>query len=231
MIYGWIRTSFIDYPDHVASVLFTGGCSFRCPMCHNADLVLHPESLDMIPLDEVFAFLERRRGLIDGVVFSGGEPTLRNDLPAVLRKAKENGLDIKLDTNGYHPDRLRPLLEEGLLDYIAMDVKSPPEGYARLAGLPALDFERIATSIHMLRTSGREVEFRTTVVPDWLTQEDIREIGQMLQGAPRYVLQQFRPERTLVAELESLQPYPREVLEAMADSVRPWFDEVLVRGV
>jgi len=231
VIYGWIRTSFIDYPEHVASVLFTGGCSFRCPMCHNADLVLHPEALEIIPLDDVFAFLERRRGLIDGVVFTGGEPTLRQDLPGVLRRVKQQRLDVKLDTNGYHPDRLRPLLEEGLVDYVAMDFKAPPELYPKLAGVPDLDLDRIFTSVELLQSSGIDHEFRTTVVPKWLTLEDIRAIGRLLEGAPRYVLQQFRPQRTLISELEELQPYTREVLQSMAEAVLPWIDEVILRGV
>jgi pyruvate formate lyase activating enzyme len=124
---GWVRTSLIDYPDHIASVLFTGGCNFRCPMCHNADLVLRPTEVPTLPEKEVWDFLSRREGLVDGVVITGGEPTLQPDLAPFIRRLKDTDLDVKLDTNGYLPDVLKTLLSEGLLDYVALDIKAPPE--------------------------------------------------------------------------------------------------------
>ncbi|MBN2554737.1 MAG: anaerobic ribonucleoside-triphosphate reductase activating protein [Anaerolineales bacterium] len=231
MIRGWVRTSLIDYPEHVASVVFTGGCSFRCPMCHNAGLVLNPESLAKVDEEEVFAFLDRRAGLVDGFVVSGGEPTLQAGLPSLLRRVRERSLAIKLDTNGYHPECLQRLLEEGLLDYVAMDIKAPPDGYARLAGLKQLDMTRIAASIDLLRTSDVSFELRTTVVPQWLQEDDILAIGRWLDGAPHYVLQQFRPQGTMDSQLQALEPYPAEEIHAMAASVRTHFDRVDVRGV
>jgi len=231
LIRGWARTSLIDFPEHVASVVFTGGCSFRCPMCHNAELVLRPEALPVIAPEDVLEFLRRRKGLVDGLVVTGGEPTLQRDLPDFMRRAREEGVALKLDTNGYHPEPLQRLLEDGLLDYVAMDVKAPPESYAILAGLKEMDLARINTSIHLLRTSGVAHEFRTTVVPDWLHAEELLAIGRWLQGESRYVLQQFRPQGTLDPRLESLEPYSAEDLRSMAVAVQPFFHEVLVRGL
>ena len=231
MIRGWARTSLIDFPEHVASVVFTGGCSFRCPMCHNAGLVLNPEDLEKIDEEEILAFLDRRAGLIDGFVVSGGEPTLQAGLPSLLRRVRERGLAIKLDTNGYHPERLQRLLEAGLLDYVAMDIKAPPEAYARLAGLEMMDLGRIEASIELLRKSDLRIEFRTTVVPGWITGEDILKIGRWLHGAPVYALQQFRPQGTLQPEMGVLEPYPANEIYAMAASVREHFGKVDVRGV
>ncbi|HEC35543.1 MAG TPA: anaerobic ribonucleoside-triphosphate reductase activating protein, partial [Anaerolineae bacterium] len=165
---GWARTSLIDFQDHIATVLFTGGCNFRCPICHNCDLVLRPGELPDLSEAEVWAFLARRRGLVDGVVITGGEPTLQPDLIPFLRRLREQGLDIKLDTNGYRPDVLERLLSAGLVDYVAMDVKAPPEKYPLLAGRADVDVALVQRSIGLLRDSGVLYEFRTTVVPGLL---------------------------------------------------------------
>ncbi len=227
---GWIRTSLIDFPDHIATVLFTAGCNFRCPMCHNADLVLRPEELPDVPEDEVWAFLDRRAGLVDGVAITGGEPTLQPDLAPFLRRLRERGLAVKLDTNGYRPEVLEVLLREGLVDYVAMDIKGPPEKYPLLAGRNGLDLARVERSIDLLRTSTIRYEFRTTVVPGWLNEEDIEAIAEWISGARRYVLQQFRPLNTLDPTLGSLSPYPMERLEEMARRARGRMEEVIVRA-
>jgi pyruvate formate lyase activating enzyme len=229
-IKGWVRTSLIDYPDHIATVLFTGGCGFRCPMCHNADLVVRPREMPTLSEEEVWAFLERRAGLVDGVAITGGEPTLQADLPSFLRRAQGGGLDAKLDTNGYHPDVLAALIEEGLVDYVAMDVKAPPEKYPLLAGRADLDVARVEQSIELLRDSGIAYEFRTTVVPGLLVAEDVEEIARWIAGAERYVLQQFRPQGTLDPDLETVHPYPREHLQEMARRAEKWIKQILVRG-
>jgi pyruvate formate lyase activating enzyme len=227
---GWVRTSLIDYPDHIATVLFTGGCNFRCPPCHNADLVLRPAEMPDLPLEEVWAFLSRRAGLVDGVVITGGEPTLQGGLIPFLRRVREHGLDVKLDTNGYRPDVLVALLDEGLVDYVALDVKAPPKKYPLLAGRMDLDVARLERSIALLRDSGFSYEFRTTVVPGLLDEGDVGEIARWIAGVERYVLQQFRSLCTLDPALETVTPYPLERLQVMAECASRWVAHVAVRG-
>jgi pyruvate formate lyase activating enzyme len=227
---GWVRTSLIEYPGHIATVLFTGGCNFCCPMCHNADLVLRPEKVPALPEEEVWDFLSRRKGLVNGVVITGGEPTLQPDLPAFLRRLREIGLDVKLDTNGYRPDVLAALLDEGLVDYVAMDVKAPPEKYPSLAGLSNVDIACLERSIALLKESDLEHEFRTTVVPGLLDEGDVEAIARWIAGVERYVLQQFRPAGTLDPALEAVTPYPIERLREMAERAGQWVSQAVVRG-
>jgi pyruvate formate lyase activating enzyme len=228
---GWVRTSLIDYTDHIATVLFTGGCNFRCPMCHNADLVLRAGEIPTLPEEEVWDFLARREGMVDGVVITGGEPTLQADLLSSLRRLKDAGLDIKLDTNGYRPDILEAWLNAGLLDYVALDVKAPPEKYPLLTGLADLDVTRVEQSVALLKKGHIAYEFRTTVVPGLLDEDDVAEIAQWIAGADRYTLQQFRPLNTLDSALEKASPYPAETLRAMAERASRWVSRVAVRGV
>lgn len=227
---GWVRTSLLDYPEHIACVLFTGGCNLRCPPCHNADLVLRPGELPALAEEEVWDFLSRRAGRLDGLVLTGGEPTLQSDLLPFLRRLRGLPLALKLDTNGFRPDVLAAALSEGLLDYVALDVKAPPEKYALLAGRPDLDLAPLERSIALLRESGLAHEFRTTVAPGLLVEEDIAAIARWLQGAQRYVLQQFRPLGTLDPALERARPYPGERLQQMAGICAPWVQHVEVRG-
>jgi pyruvate formate lyase activating enzyme len=226
---GWVRSSLIDFPEHIATVLFTGGCNFRCPMCHNADLVLRPAELPSLPEEMVWDFLARREGLIDGVVITGGEPTLQADLAPFLATIHRRGVDVKLDTNGYRPGALERLFADGLVDYVALDVKAPPARYAVLSGLPEVDPDRVGRSIELLRQGDVAHEFRTTVVPGLLTVEDVEAIARSIAGAERYVLQQFRPVGTLDPELEEASPYPVDVLETMATCAERWVDRVCVR--
>jgi pyruvate formate lyase activating enzyme len=226
---GWVRSSLIDFPEHIATVLFTGGCNFRCPMCHNADLVLRPAELPALAEERVWDFLARREGLVDGVVITGGEPTLQADLAAFLGSLRQRGLDVKLDTNGYRPGVLEHLLDDGLVDYVALDVKASPERYAALTGLPEVDPDRVGRSIELLRRSDVAHEFRTTLVPGMLSLEDVEAIARWIAGAERYVLQQFRPLGTLDPDLERVSPYPVDVLETMAARAERWVDRVHVR--
>lgn len=233
-IKGWVRTSLIDYPDHIATVLFTGGCNFRCPMCHNADLVLRPETLPDIPVAEVLAYLEQRAGRLTGVVLTGGEPTLQNNLAEFLSDVQALGYAVKLDTNGYRPDVLSELVRQRLVDYIAMDVKAPPEKYAEVAGLPNLAIDRIARSLDALRDSHIDYEVRTTIMP-WLTGDDIAALAQWLaarfppHGPPHWVLQTFHAQYALDARLHHLTPYTPAQLHALAEHVRRWVLVVSVR--
>jgi pyruvate formate lyase activating enzyme len=234
---GWVKTSLIDFPGHIATVLFTGGCNFRCPMCHNGDLVLHPGSLPAIDFDTVRAFLRRRAGLITGVVITGGEPTLRPGLARALSEIRDLGYAVKLDTNGYEPDVLATLLDQRLLDFVAMDVKGSPATYGRLAGLPDLDLARIEASLSLLCCGAVSAEFRTTVVPGLLDAEAIEAIARWLadfmDGGCRapYVLQQFRGQQTLDQALGGVSPYGVATLDAMAERARRWLEDVRLRGV
>ncbi len=231
---GWVRTSLLDYPGRIACVLFTGGCNFRCPPCQNADLVLRPAELPTLPEDEVWAYLARRAGRVEGVVLTGGEPTVQPDLLDFLRRLRRFPQAVKLDTNGYRPDVLAAALAEGLVDDVAMDIKGPPEKYGLLSGRPDLDLERIRRTISLLRSSGLPYEFRTTVIPGLLVEEDIESIARWLASEAgssflRYVLQQFRPWNTLSPTLRKARPYPSERLQQMAELARRWIGPVEVR--
>jgi pyruvate formate lyase activating enzyme len=231
---GWVKTSLIDFPGHITSVLFTGGCNFRCPMCHNGDLVLRATSLPEIDPEVVWDFLVRRAGKVTGVVITGGEPTLQPDLGDVVTRIRALGYKIKLDTNGYRPEVLGSLLDDSLLDFVAMDVKGPPAAYGRLAGVPGLDVTRIERSLDLLCRGGNFGEFRTTIVPGLLDGDDIEDVARWLAargcGVP-YVLQQFRGHETLDPALTGVSPYPAATLASMAERARRWLDDVHLRGV
>ncbi len=227
---GWVKSSLLDYPGRIAASLFCGGCNFRCPNCHNADLVLDPQGRPDVPEEEIWSLLERRQGLLDGVVISGGEPTLQADLASFARRARRLGYAVKLDTNGYRPEVLEDAIAEPWVDYVAMDVKAPLEKYDQLSGV-AVDTARIERSIDLLLAGPVAYEFRTTVVPGLLVKEDIARIAQRIAGARAYYLQQFVAHNTLDPDMLALEPYPPERVQAMADLARPWVQEVQVRGV
>lgn len=236
----WVQMTLADYPQKIAASLFCGGCNFRCPNCHNRDLVLDPERQPDIPLSELWAFLEARVGLLDGIVISGGEPTLQPDLLPFALRVREMGYAVKLDTNGHRPRVLQAAIQRGAVDYVALDVKAPMPKYALATGVQ-VDPTRIEQSIQQLLESGISCEFRTTVVPGLLDEQDIIEIAACLSGrcAERqaggdpvvYYLQQFVPHNTLDPEMLERVPYPPEQLLAMADLARQWLPHVEVRGV
>lgn len=191
---GFQKFSLIDYPGKCSAVVFTQGCNFRCPYCHNPELV-HPTLFEE-PLDvmAILGFLSRRRGLLDGVVVTGGEPTLHHDLPEFLARLKAMGFSVKLDTNGGHPIVLSDIITHGLADFIAMDVKAPFEDYNRLAGVK-VNIEAVQESINLIQRSGLEHLFRTTYPPDLLTEKDIRRLSNALPAGHRYVVQPCSPLR------------------------------------
>ena len=189
-IHGLQKMTLLDFPGHVACTVFLGGCDFRCPFCHNFQLVENPGP-GMMEEEEFFSFLKKRAGLLDGVAITGGEPCLRKDLPDFLEKIHALGFLTKLDTNGAHPEVLRQVLSRGLADYVAMDIKNSPEKYARTCGLPAMDLTPVRESVRLLLESGVEYEFRTTVVDELHEEKDFAEIGAWLRGAKRYFLQAF----------------------------------------
>ena len=189
-IHGLQKMTLLDYPGRVACTVFLGGCDFRCPFCHNFELV--DGSAEPIMGDvELFAFLEKRKGLIDAVAVTGGEPCLHPGLPELLRRCREMGYATKLDTNGFHPEALRSLIAQGLVDYVAMDLKNSPEKYAATCGLKTLDLGPIRESAAILLENRCDYEFRTTVVDELHEAADFEKIGEMIAGAKRYFLQAF----------------------------------------
>ena len=189
-IHGLQKMTLLDFPGRVACTVFLGGCDFRCPFCHNFELV--DGSAPAIMDDEaLFAFLQKRKGLLDGVAVTGGEPCLRKDLPELLERIKAMGFAVKLDTNGAHPEMLRSLIDRGLVDYVAMDIKNSPDHYARTCGLQHVDLSPIRESVKLLMQGRVDYEFRTTVVDELHAAKDFEEIGAWLSGARRYFIQSF----------------------------------------
>lgn len=232
-IHGLNKTTLLDYPGHLAATVFTGACNFRCPFCQNASLVLSPGTQPVFGEDEVFSFLEKRSGLLEGVCVTGGEPTLQPDLPDFLRRVRSFSLSVKLDTNGYCPEVLEALFAEGLLDYVAMDIKSSPEHYAQASGLAedgSFDFSAVERSASLIRHSGIPYEFRTTAVRGLVNADDFLAIGKWLDGAERYFLQGYQDTGDLIAP-EGLSAYTRQELEQIAELLTPHFKEVALRGI
>lgn len=213
---GWQRFSLVDYPGRLSAVIFTQGCDFRCPYCHNPELVLPERFQEILPEEEVLAFLKKRVNRLDGVVITGGEPTLQSDLAQFLSKIKKLGFLVKLDTNGSHPEALTRLAKKNLVDYWAMDIKAPKDKYSAVARVK-VDFSLIQQTIDLITSSGQPYEFRTTVVKDQLTREDIMEIGQMIEGAERYALQSFvSAGKTVDPKFRSARSYPQEEMRSWA---------------
>ena len=229
-IKGFLPSSLVEWEGLIASEVFLPGCNFRCPQCHNRALVLEPHSLPDVPLDDVLKHLREHRKWIDGVVVSGGEPTIHAGLPELLKILRGVGMRIKLDTNGSNPDVLQALLEQRLVDFVAMDVKAPLDArYSLVAGVE-VDSDAIRRSIELVMAASVQYEFRTTVCPEFLKEEDVLEIARQLKGARRVVLQAFRPVDCLDKTLESVLPYSEEALRRMAERARRFVPGCVVRG-
>ena len=228
-IHGFQKTTLLDFPGHVAATIFVGGCNFRCPFCHNGLLVLAPESQPLIDKEEILSYLKKRRGILEGVCITGGEPTLQKDLLTFVRELKSLDYLVKLDTNGYRPQILKELLTERLLDYVAMDVKASMAHYEIASGLPALEKERVLESIRLLKGCDIPYEFRTTVVKGIHKVEEFEEIGRLLEGCTAYYLQGFRVSDSMVSE--GWEPFPTQEMEKMAQIARKYIDKVELRGV
>jgi pyruvate formate lyase activating enzyme len=214
-----------DFPGHISSTVFLGGCTFRCPYCHNADLVLRPETIPSLAADYFLSYLDGRKGWLEAVCFTGGEPLLHEDLEELVRVVRERGLLVKIDTNGSFPDRLEALLALGLIDRVAMDVKAPLERYREVTR-SNVDLERIVRCADLLRESGVKHTFRTTVVPGLVGKDDVIKIGEWLNGAAHYVVQQFVPQTTIDPAYLEVKPFGRAQMEEMAAAARPYFVEV-----
>ncbi|WP_369681983.1 anaerobic ribonucleoside-triphosphate reductase activating protein [Malonomonas rubra] len=219
----------LDFPGRVASLVFTGSCNLTCPFCHNPGLVLEPQTFSDYPVSELLADLQNRRLFIDGVVISGGEPTLDAGLPAFLRQLKKLGLQVKLDTNGLLPQVLEELMEEQLLDYLAIDLKTLPERYPELHSHP-VSVPNLLKTIGLAKIAPIEVEFRTTCVPQLIDAEVIDRLGELLRGAPLWVLQQFVPEHSLDETWQGLDAYPTSTIEKFGKQAENYVEKVILRG-
>ena len=214
----------------MAALVFTGGCNLTCPYCHNGGLVLDPEGYSDYPLDELLADLEKRKGFIDGVVISGGEPTIDSGLPAFLTQLKALGFQIKLDSNGLLPEVIADLLERNLLDYVAIDLKTAPSRYGELHNHP-VNSEPLRRTVELLSQATVEVEYRTTCIPELVGEAEIDEIGDLLKGAPLWVLQQYVAEHAMVKEWQELCAYAPDALRALATRAGHYVEEVQIRGL
>jgi pyruvate formate lyase activating enzyme len=250
LIGGLQKLTLIDYPGKLAATVFCLGCNFRCPFCYNSELVL-PEKIkkqSAIDEKEFFNFLKERKGLLEGVCITGGEPTTYDDLPFFIKKIRELGYLVKLDTNGSNPEMLEKLIDEKLIDYAAMDIKAPlglksqipnPKSqtnskfqipkYEKATGTK-VDLNKIKKSVEILKNSNIGFEFRTTMVPGVHTKEDIVEIAKWIGGPKvKYYLQNFRPEKTIDLKFETIKPYPQEYLLEIQKAISPFFEICQVR--
>ncbi len=225
---GFQKTTLLDYPEHVSAIIWTVGCNFSCPFCYNKELV--KEKSDLFSEEEILSFLEKRKGFLEALTISGGEPFLQADLKEFCRKVKDLGYKIKIDTNGTFPEKLKEMIDEKLVDYVAMDVKASKEKYADLAGTK-VDTDKIQKSIDIIKKSGVGYEFKTTFVPVMLDKTDISKIGKWLNGSEKYFLQQFKNDiPTLSSDLSKLESYTEEELLNTLKTVKPFFKHCKIRG-
>ena len=228
-IQGLQKLTLLDYPGHAACTVFTGGCNLRCPFCHNAPLVLDPEGNAPFTEEEIFALLEKRKSILDGVAVTGGEPLLHADIGDFLKEVKALGFLVKLDTNGSFPDRLISLAEAGLVDRVAMDIKNAPALYAKTAGLERFDLAGVERSKDFLLEGRVDYEFRTTVVKGLHTAESLVEAAHWIEGAKEYYLQQYKDSGAIL-DSTGLSGFDADEMHALADAVRPIVPAVQVRG-
>lgn len=240
-IMGLMKTTLLDFPGHVACTVFTGGCNFRCPFCHNADLLEFGLTSEYTE-EEILAFIKKRSHTLDGVAITGGEPTLQKDLPEFIRKVKEEtGLPVKLDTNGINPDMVRSLIDDGLVAYIAMDIKAGPDRYPLLAGLPVQtdaekelcekSMQRITETKDLLLEGKVPYEFRTTVVGGLHEEADFEKIGCYIHGADQYFLQCYKDSGNILDKEAGFRSPTIEELKRCRDIVLPYVNHVEIRGV
>lgn len=227
-IHGLQKMTLLDFPGKVACTVFLGGCDFRCPFCHNWD-ILDPSTPVIMEEDEFYKFLDKREGLLDGVAITGGEPLLRTGMADFIKGIKSRGFLVKLDTNGNHPDRLKELVSEGLLDYVAVDVKNNKERYGETVGIPMLDISKIEETISFLLEGNVPYEFRTTVLRQFHDADSFKGIAEWIEGAEHYFIQSFVDRETV--PFSGLEAYSPEELEEFKKLVEPHVKHIDIRGV
>ncbi|MEM0448792.1 MAG: anaerobic ribonucleoside-triphosphate reductase activating protein [Methanomassiliicoccales archaeon] len=229
-IAGFNRTSLLDWDGRVAAVLYLPGCNFRCPFCHNRELVLEPEKLEEVPLELVKEFIRENLDFLDGVVVTGGEPTIHKDLTELIRTLRSLGLGVKLDTNGSNPDLLQDLIQAGLLDFVAMDIKAPLDSrYEHLVDVK-VDVSKLKRSVDIIMESGVDYEFRTTMVPLLLKPEDYEAMAAYIGTAKKYVLQHFVPRNTIDPNLRILKPLDDSQVKLIVERCKPYVRKIVIRG-
>ena len=228
---GLQKMTLLDYPGKVAATIFTGGCNFKCPYCHNRDLVFVPDNYEFYDPDDVLAYLEKRRGILDGVCITGGEPLIQDGLTDFIRAIKSMDYLVKLDTNGYYPDRLKEIAETGMIDCVAMDIKNSPQRYAETVGLnqDVFRIEKIRESVDYLKKGTVEYEFRTTVSREFHTRDDLVEIARWIRGCRHYYLQQYNDGPNVIQPGWSA--YSEEEMKELLEAVREFVPEAELRGV
>lgn len=228
-IQGLQKLTLLDFPERTACTVFTAGCNFRCPFCHNASLVVDIPKEAEISEEEFFAFLQKRKGILNGVCVSGGEPLLQPDIEQFIRKIKDMGFAVKLDTNGSFPNKLIHMVEQGLVDYVAMDIKNSPETYAFTSGTEALDIEAIKKSVSYLKEGHVPFEFRTTVVKRYHSKESFEEIGEWLSGTEKYFLQNFVDSGDLIGK--NTRGCSEEEMKEFLQVVQQYIPNAQLRGI
>ncbi len=233
LINGLQKLTLLDFPGRTACTVFLGGCNYRCPFCQNPALVLNPEQQPVISEDDFFAFLDKRRRLLDGVCVTGGEPSIQPGLPEFIDRIKRAGYAVKLDTNGGRPDMLHGLFKRGLLDYVAMDIKSSPSAYSTAAGIPDFDMAPVYESAYMLMNGNIPFEFRITAVKGIHTASDFNEIGLWLKNAPRFFIQNFKNNTDLVGRGNfngEMSPFSPAELNELLAALQRHIPSALLRG-
>ena len=225
---GLQKLTLLDFPGHVACTVFTAGCNLRCPFCHNSELVLPERKPPLMDEEDFFSFLQKRQGILEGVCVTGGEPLLQQDIAQFLRRIKELGFAVKLDTNGCFPTVLRNLVEQGLVDYVAMDIKNSPARYGETVGLPNFDLTPIRESVAFLLSDAVDYEFRTTVSAQFHDKQCFHDIGRWIAGAKHYALQEFKDSGDILGS--SLTPCTREQMEHFRDIARQYVPNAVIRG-
>lgn len=228
-IQGIQKLTLLDYPGKMACTVFTAGCNLRCPFCHNASLVVNPPKESAYSQEEIFSFLKKRKGILDGVAITGGEPLIQSDLEEFIVKTRELGYSVKLDTNGTNPEKLRKLIDNNLLDYVAMDIKGSKNSYSQCVGIPNYDTTKIEKSVEILKAGNIDYEFRTTVAKGLHTTQDIAEIGEWLRGAKRYFLQGFEDSGDLIGF--GLSAFSKEQMLELQEIMKQYVPNCEVRGV
>jgi pyruvate formate lyase activating enzyme len=222
---GLEKFSLVEWPGKITAIIFTGGCNFRCPFCHNPEIVTELEKTPEYPWEEIEKFLDQKVGWVDAIMITGGEPTIQPDLPAILKLIKEKGFLTGIATNGSNPEMLKNIIEKKLVDRVCMDVKSSLEKYPEACGSKA-NVEKIKESIELIKNSPIEYEFKLTLVPGLVNKEDISKIGELVKGAKKITLQQFRPLKSLDKSYESKVPYGKDDILQMAKVLEEYVDEV-----
>jgi len=232
-IKGFIDLSMVDWDDKISSVIFLPGCTFRCPFCYNVALVMAADELPTIPLGRIESYLQRHKGVIEGAVVTGGEPTIHKDLPDLCKRLKKLGFNVKVDTNGANPFMVRELIDKCLVDYVAMDIKAPltKEKYFKATGVdPDMFLNMVKETAKILMRSNIDYEFRTTAVPTIHSEQDIREISKAIKGCKKYVLQNFKTEVKMInPDFRDLRPFSREEMEKLLDAAKTYMKSAKIR--